>query len=149
MDRVTQQQEAPERAESIQQVVRMLRYDARAALTRAREEVDRPGVDPESVEYQQWLLVKGAAQASLGDTEDGARILREVKVWAEVHDEKALLASSHRRLSRLFRVIGAPARRREHAVAALELLDADTDPSVRADHLIGLADALGASGSYD
>ena len=88
---MTQQQEAPERAESIQQVVRMLRYDARAALTRAREEVDRPGVDPESVEYQQWLLVKGAAQASLGDTEDGARILREVKGWAEVHDERALL----------------------------------------------------------
>ena len=37
----------------------------------------------------------------------------------------------------------------EHAVAAVELLDPDTDRSVRADHLIGLADALGASGSYD
>ena len=127
----------------------MLRYDPRAALTRAREEVDRPGVDPESLEYQHWLLVKGAAQSSIGDTEDGARIMREVKGWAEVHDEKALLASSHRRLSALFRMIGDPALMLEHAVAAVELLDADTNPSVRADHLIGLADALGASGSYD
>ena len=127
----------------------MLRYDPRAALTRAREEVDRPGVDPESVEYQHWLLVKGAAQSSIGDTEDGARIMREVKGWAEVHDEKALLAYSHRRLSALFRMIGDPALMLEHAVAAVELLDAETNPSVRADHLIGLADALGASGSYD
>ena len=95
----------------------MLRYDARAALTRAREELDRPGVDPESVEYQRWLLVKGAAQASLGDTEDGARILREVKGWAEEHDETALLAPSHRRLSALFRRIGDPALMLEHAVA--------------------------------
>ena len=54
---MTQQQEAPERAESIQQVEMMLRYDPRAARTRAREEVDRPGVDPESLEYQHWLLV--------------------------------------------------------------------------------------------
>jgi diguanylate cyclase (GGDEF)-like protein len=146
---VTQQQQAPERAETLQQVQRMLRHDARTALTRAREEVDRPGVDPESVEYQHWLLVKGAAQASVGDTEDGARIMREVKNWAEERDEKALLALSHRRLSALFRRVGDPALMLEHAVAAVELLDPDADPSVRADHLIGLADALGASGSYE
>ena len=37
----------------------------------------------------------------------------------------------------------------EHAVAAVDLLDADTPESVRTDHLLGLADALGACGAYD
>src|SRR6476659_931519 len=118
----------------------MLRYDARAALTRAREEVDRPGVDPERVEYQHWLLVKGAAQASVGDTEDGARIMREVKNWAEERDEKALLALSHRRLSALFRRVGDPALMLEHAVAAVELLDPDVDGWVRGEDMIGMGE---------
>ena len=147
---MTQQtEEARPRAETLQQVEQMLRYDARSALERAREEVDRPGVDPASVTYQHWLLIKGAAQASLGDTEDGARILREVRVWAEEHGATPLLALSHRRLSALFRRVGDPALMLEHAVTAVELLAEDAEDVVRADHLVGLADALGASGSFE
>jgi diguanylate cyclase (GGDEF)-like protein len=37
----------------------------------------------------------------------------------------------------------------EHAVLAVELLDEAADPRVQGDHVLGLADALGASGSYD
>lgn len=133
---------------SIAQVEQMLRDDARAALQCAREVLDAAGEDAESVTYQRWLLIKGAAQARIGDTEDGARIMREVKGWAEEHDEDALLALSHRRLSELFRRVGDPALMLEHAVTALDLLEPDAEAVVRADYLLGLADALGASGSY-
>ena len=135
-------------ATSIQQVEDLLRYDAREALSRAREQLDLSGADSGDVTYQRWLLIKGAAQASLGATEDGARILREVKVWAEEHDDHTLQALSHRRLSALFRRVGDPALMLEHAVTAVDLLPEGTDEAVRADHLLGLADALGASGSF-
>jgi two-component system, cell cycle response regulator len=133
---------------SAEQIEVLLRHDARVALQRARELLDAAGDDSDTVAYHRLLLIKGAAQARLGETEDGARVLREVKAWAEEHGEVALLARSHRRLSSLFRRVGDPALMLEHAVIAVDLLDAGTPDVVRADHLLSLADALGASGSY-
>ncbi len=135
--------------ERIERIEQMLRFDAHAALRTALEHLEAMSDTPDTVTYQHWLLVKGAAQARLGDTEDGARIMREVLVWAEEHGEQPLLALNHRRLSALYKRVGDPALMLEHAVLAVELLDADADPWVQADHLIGLADALGASGSFD
>ena len=126
----------------------LLRHDGRAALLRARQLLDAAGTRYDDVSYQRLLLVRGAAQAQVGQTEDGARIIREVNKWATEHDERALLARSHRLLSALFRRIGDPALMLEHAVTAFDLLDTDASDLVRADHLLGLADALGASGSY-
>jgi two-component system, cell cycle response regulator len=136
-------------ATTTQQAEQMLRHDARAALSSARAALDAPGADSNSDTYQRWLLIKGSAQSQVGETEDGARIIREVKNWAEEHGDNALLALSHRRLSALFRRVGDPALMLEHAVSAVELLGADTEDAVRADHLLGLADALGTSGSYE
>lgn len=130
------------------QVEELLRFDARVALKRARELLNAAGTDSDSVAYQHLLLIKGVAQAQIGETEDGARVMREVKTWAEEHGEDALLAICHRRMSALFRRIGDPALMLEHAVTAVELLDAGASDVVRADHLLGLADALGASGSF-
>jgi two-component system, cell cycle response regulator len=136
-------------ATSIERAEEMLRYDAREALRRARQFLERPVDSQDSVEYQRWLLVKGAAQARLGETEDGGRIIREVRGWAYARGEDTLLALSHRRLSALFRRIGDPALMLEHAVTAVDLLDEESEVWIRADHLLGLADALGASASYD
>jgi diguanylate cyclase (GGDEF)-like protein len=142
-----------ERTTALAEVAPLLRSDARAALERAREVLDAwstgVGGEVDPAAYQRWLLVKGAAQSRLGDTEDGARVLREVRTWAEEHDDRALLAASHRRLSELFRRVGDPALMLEHAVTAVDLLDEDATDEVRADHLLGLADALGASGSFE
>ena len=131
-----------------EQLEELLRRDARVALQRARELLDAAGGDSDTVAYQRVLLIKGAAQARIGETENGARVLRDVKTWAEEHGEDDLLARSHRLLSALFRRIGDPALMLEHAVIAVDLLAADTPDMVRADHLLCLADALGASGSY-
>jgi two-component system cell cycle response regulator len=142
------QSRVSQQATTADHVEELLRHDARAALRRARELLGAAGTDSDDVAYQHMLLIKGAAQARIGETEDGARVMREVTAWATEHGEDALLASSHRRMSALFRRIGDPALMLEHAVTAVDLLDADTPDDVRADHLLGLADALGASGSY-
>ncbi len=134
---------------AVERIEQLLRFDAHAALRTALTQLEATSDTADTVTYQHWLLVKGAAQARLGDTEDGARIMREVLVWADEHDEQMLLAFSHRRLSALYKRVGDPALMLEHAVRAVELLDADADPWVQADHLLGLADALGASGSFD
>lgn len=141
-----------EESTTVAQIEQMLRHDARAALACVRERLDAAGLSQDGTTYQRLLLIKGAAEARLGDTEDGARIMREVRAWAEEHGEVGLLALSHRRMSALFRRVGDPALMLEHAVRAVELVDegADrVDDVVRADHVLGLADALGASGSYE
>jgi two-component system cell cycle response regulator len=134
--------------DAIQHVEMLLREDARAALQLAREHLDRTETGSDGVDYQRLLLLKGAAQTRIGETEDGARQIREVKAWAEDHGETFLVARSHRRLSALFRRIGDPALMLEHAVAAVELLGPDAEEDIRADHLMCLADALGAGGDY-
>ncbi len=137
---------------TLEQAEQLLRRDARAALEAARAVLEASDETAADGTYQRWLLVKGAAQARLGETEDGARVMREVKTWAENHDETALLALSHRRLSALFRRIGDPALMLEHAVTAVNLLEINdlvVEDAVRADHLLGLADALGASSSFE
>jgi two-component system cell cycle response regulator len=139
----------PGETAEIEYAEEMLRHDARAALRRARDALDAAGTDADHESYQRWLLVKGSAQAHLGETEDGARIMREVKRWAEENRRTTLLALTHRRLSALFRRVGDPALMLEHAVTAVDLLEEDADDVVRADHLLGLADALGASGSFE
>ena len=134
---------------TVAQLDQLLRQDAPVALQRARELLDAAGTDSETVAYQSILLIKGAAQDRIGETEDGARVMREVKAWAEEHGEDALLARSHRRISAHLGRIGDPALMLEHAVAAVDLLDADTPENVRTDHMLGLADALGACGAYE
>lgn len=130
------------------QVELLLRDDARAALRQTRELLDRAPVGADDVDYHHLLLLKGAAQARVGETADGARLMREVKAWAEDHDETDLLARTHRRLAALFRRVGDPALMLEHSVAAVDLLDPSAGEALRADHLIGLADALGANGDF-
>jgi diguanylate cyclase (GGDEF)-like protein len=134
---------------NVERIEQLLRFDARGALDTALEKLESMPDDTDTVAYQRWLLVKGAAQARLGETEDGARIMREVRVWADEHGEHALLAATHRRLSALYKRVGDPALMLEHAVRAVELLDDDADAWVQGDHLLGLADALGAGGSFE
>jgi two-component system, cell cycle response regulator len=141
----------PGDAVTLVEAEQMLRQDARAALRCARQILETTDEAGAGGTYQRWLLLKGAAQARLGDTEDGARLMREVRDWAEQHEDTALLASSHRQLSALFRRVGDPALMLEHAVIGVNLLEeyqVPVEDAVRADHLLGLADALGASGSY-
>ena len=141
--------EAADLAVRLAEIERLVRYGPHEALDRSRELLATDALSPDDVAYQRLLLAKASAQARIGETADGGRLMREVKAWAEERGESELLAMAHRRLSTLFRRIGDPALMLEHAVAAVELLDADSAVELRGDHLLGLADALGASGEFD
>ena len=64
----------------VERIEQLLRFDAHAALRTALGKLEAMSATPDTVAYQRWLLIKAAAQARLGDTEDGARIMREVRV---------------------------------------------------------------------
>ena len=109
-----------------EQLEGMLRHDAQAALRGAIDLLQVRGADRQSPAYQNLLLIKGAAQARVGQTEDGARLIRQVIAWASANGQTALLARAHRRMSALFRRVGDPALMLEHAVTAVDLLDDST-----------------------
>jgi two-component system, cell cycle response regulator len=94
-------------------------------------------------------LIQSDVMIRRGETATGGRTIHEINRWALEHGHRPLLARSHRLLSMFFSYMGDNAVSLEHAERALELL-ADTAPSrLRADHLIVLAVALKATGSFE
>ena len=108
--------------EAVQQAESLLRADARAALEHARAVLEDAVDEVDSRAPAVAAASRAPRRPASGDTEDGARIMREVKSWAEEHGDNTLLAISHRRLSALFRRVGDPALMLEHAVTAVDLL---------------------------
>lgn len=72
--------------------------------------------------------------------------LHQANEFALAHGHTRLLARSHLVLARTYRDVGDLATSLEHAVRAVELLDAEAPASVRALYLIRLADALDECG---
>ncbi len=82
-----------------------------------------------------------------GEMADAMRMLQQVNKYADAHGPTHLLARSHLILAWTYRDVGDLAASLEHAVKAVELLDAQATASVRALYLIRLADALDECGS--
>jgi diguanylate cyclase (GGDEF)-like protein len=106
-----------------------------------------PGCDP--VLRQRVRLVRADGQARLGQPETSVLVMREINAWAVEHDDAWLLARSHRLLSARYRRAGDSGLALEHAIAAVDVPLPDARPVDRADHLLGLADALGNVGSFE
>ena len=106
----------------------LLRHDGRAALQRARELLDAAGTDSDDVAYQRVLLVKGAAQARIGQTEDGARVLREVNTWAS---RARRAGAAGPQPSAAVRAVPPHRRPRPHARARRHRASTCSMPSVR------------------
>ena len=64
---------------------------------------------------------------------------REVNDWAKAEDDRYVLARSERLLATFYDRIGDLGAALEHAVRAVELLEDDAHPRVRAEHLMELA----------
>src|SRR5581483_10573151 len=84
-----------------------------------------------------------------GQTAAASRLLREVEAWASEHDSDVLKARIDRLLARIYYALGDVAACLEHAVLALQRLDADAPARTRSAYLMALAGALNATGSYD
>ncbi|GAB2679483.1 tetratricopeptide repeat-containing diguanylate cyclase [Thalassiella azotivora] len=126
-----------------------VRRDLGAAHATAVAWLAEQGEHVDPVTLRRVLLVRVDVEARRGRTETSARVMREVNAWATEHGSTYLQARSHRLLSALFRRIGDWGTALEHAVPAVALLDAGVRAVLRADHLLGLADALGSCESFD
>ncbi len=105
-------------------------------------------VPDDDVLVHRLLLVRADVEARRGQIEVSARVMRDVLAWASDLGHGFLQARSHRLLSGLFLRLGDSALALEHAVSSVELLDRRERPGIRSDHLLGLATALSACGSF-
>jgi diguanylate cyclase (GGDEF)-like protein len=94
-------------------------------------------------------LLRADALDRRGEVGPGAKLAWEVNRWAADHGHNQVLAHSHRLLSSAYENLGDAASCLDHALCAVELLDADATTWQRARHTNTLADALSAMGSYD
>ena len=92
-------------------------------------------------------LLSSEQLAGRGAIAEALRLQRQVNEYAAVNGPPRLLARSHLILTSTYREFGDLASSLENGVKAVELLDADAAPSLRALYLIRLADALDECGS--
>ena len=105
------------------------------------------GADADPVDVQRVQPARAVADTRSGRIEDGAAQMRVIREWALERGERYLQARAERQLGVLLRRAGEGSASLEHAVTSVNLLGADAPVAVRADHQIGLADALCVSGS--
>ena len=98
---------------------------------------------------QRARLVHADVIGRAGETAGAGAIVQQVRIWAREHGDLHVQARSERLLSAFYSRIGDMPASLEHAVRAVELLDPDALPRLRADHLMALALALGRTRSYD
>ncbi|MEU4218139.1 GGDEF domain-containing protein, partial [Actinoplanes sp. NPDC026623] len=84
-----------------------------------------------------------------GDLARAARMCWEANSWADERGHRPLLSRSHQLLSAIYDNLGDTATGLEHALHAVEFLDDDTPPKLRAVMLVKLTDDLAMAGSLD
>jgi two-component system, cell cycle response regulator len=117
----------------------------RRATLAEREAVD---LDAPDLRMRARLVRADMLQRTGHMTEAGG-LATEVNRWARHHGPQALLARSHLVLASVFESIADAAACLDHAVRAVEALDADCPPRTRGNFLARLGDALAFSGSFD
>jgi diguanylate cyclase (GGDEF)-like protein len=126
-----------------------LGFDIAAVLARAVE-IERTA---EAIGEPELRLRARLLQADMwqrqGENAAAARVLREVEAWAVENDSDPLQARVHRLLARIYYALGDTAACLEHAVCAVQRLDAGTPDRMRSAYLMVLAGALNATGSFE
>jgi two-component system cell cycle response regulator len=101
--------------------------------------------------WQRSRLIEADMLGRQGDLPAAGRILHDVHAWAAAHRHPRLLTLSHWYLSMLFGQLGDPTSTLEHAVRAMESMNAMTPPAstmLRTRCVMGLADAYGDTGDF-
>ena len=92
-------------------------------------------------------LVQANMWMRRGDIAAAARRMREIDQWADEHDRSMIRARAQLLLTSVHHLLGDPATSLEHAIRAVEYLDADATPHAVVWHRVKLADALAEAGS--
>jgi diguanylate cyclase (GGDEF)-like protein len=94
-------------------------------------------------------LVRADMVKRRGDLASGIRLAWDVNRWASQQGNAPILARSHWLLSPIYYMLSDRPAALEHAIRAMELLDADTPPRTRAHYLVTLAGALAWTRAFD
>jgi two-component system cell cycle response regulator len=94
-------------------------------------------------------LVQAHGLLRSGEIAAGGRAAHAINRQAMGRADTYLLARSHRALAMFSGLVGDRSAQLEHAVRAVELLDAQCSEKMRGDHQMVLGVALGRSGSYE
>jgi two-component system, cell cycle response regulator len=94
-------------------------------------------------------LVRADMLQRTGHPTEAGGLAIEVNRWARQQGAGPLLARSHLVLASVFESIGDAAACLDHAVRAVEALDADVEPRTRGNFLTRLADAFAVAESFD
>lgn len=148
MEAYAEQVPALGQGESVDALEDAVRYDPDGALSAARSWLVRARQEGDDSTARRLELVCADVDCRRGGVQSAAHTIRQVLEWALEHDDRYLIARSHRQLARVFLRLGDNALNLEHAVPAVEHLDRHWRPSLRADHLLALATALSACGSF-
>ncbi|MEV6304366.1 GGDEF domain-containing protein [Actinoplanes sp. NPDC051861] len=114
--------------------------------TAAAVEADRIG---DVVLGHRARLVQADMRRRVGDVDHAARVFLATHRWAERHECRPLLGRTHFHLALTYHYLGDQAASLEHALNAVDLLDADAPAGLRIIVLIRLANSLAEIGSYD
>ena len=123
--------------------------DVESALARAQQLELAAAALPDEALRVRARLVQANMHRRNGDVALAARMCWEANSWADEQGHRPLLARSHQLLSAIYDNLGDTAAGLEHAVYAVEFLDADSPPRARAMMLVKLADDLAMGGSTD
>jgi two-component system cell cycle response regulator len=113
--------------------------------SKLRERADELGAE-ELV--QRAMLLQAGVLLRQGRTSEGGQTAHRVRVWAEQHENRYLLARAHRELSVFCRHLGDFSDALTHAVQSVSFLTDDVPANLRARHLTTLAVALDDTGAH-
>ncbi|RZU49301.1 diguanylate cyclase (GGDEF)-like protein [Krasilnikovia cinnamomea] len=84
-----------------------------------------------------------------GDVATATRQIYAIHEWAAQHGDRRLQARTHNACAHAHRLAGDSAKRLEHALSAVELLDDTATPFMQVLHRLGLAEALALNGAME
>jgi two-component system cell cycle response regulator len=97
---------------------------------------------------QRATLIQASVLLREGQTGEAGQTAHRVRVWAEQHENRSLLARAHRELGLFYRHVGDFSDALTHAVQSVSFLTEDMPLSLRARHLSLLAVALDDTGAH-
>ncbi|GAB1693391.1 diguanylate cyclase [Krasilnikovia sp. M28-CT-15] len=94
-------------------------------------------------------LCAAGMRLRIGDVATATRQIYAIHEWAAQHGDRRLQARTHNACAHAHRLAGDSAKRLEHALSAVELLDDTATPFMQVLHRLGLAEALALNGAIE
>ncbi|GAB1690165.1 diguanylate cyclase [Krasilnikovia sp. M28-CT-15] len=138
--------EAEELSAALMALEEQVTVKAEAGYTAALELEQRATALGDEILMARARLVHANMLRRTGEVAEAARQVHEIHEWALRHGDRRLQARTHLSWAYIKRLTGDTAKRLEHALSAVELLDETATPYMQVWYRCTLADALADNG---